>query len=101
MSTKRARWPIAVGAIAAAAHLALCLAVSLGAFAGEGSWSWFIPFIADFPASILFLPFQGHLPNLLVFGTLGSAWWFLIGWGLARLVARHPTNTQSSRSGQT
>jgi hypothetical protein len=94
----RARLPIAVGAAAAVVHFLVCIAISLGAVASEGSWKWFIPFLMDFPASILFLPLQGVLPNLLVFGVLGSAWWFLLFWVGTRLVLRlsRPSLTKPS-----
>jgi len=84
--------------IAASVHLMLCLAIQFGAFGHEGSWPWFVAFLADFPFSIAFFPLQ-WLPPLLVFGTLGSAWWFLLAWLGVRIVmsfsGQRPTPEQS------
>ncbi len=61
-------------------HFCLCIYVAVNARGYEGSWGWFIVFLADFPFSILLLPLQGHIPNLLTFGVLGTAWWYFVGW---------------------
>jgi hypothetical protein len=96
MNSKQTRLPVILGAIAAAVHLVLCLAVNGGFFSSEGSWNWFIPFMIDFPASILLLPLQGHVSNLVSFGVFGSAWWFLIVWGISRIVTRRSRATHGS-----
>ena len=59
-------------------HLALCAVTGLEVFPSEGSWRWFLPFLADFPFSILLLPLLKIAPPLLVFGVLGTLWWYLI-----------------------
>src|SRR5262249_15748070 len=32
-------------------HLSLCVATEVGLLASEGSWGWFLVFLADFPAA--------------------------------------------------
>src|SRR5262245_7894850 len=59
-------------------HVGLCLATKAGRLAFEGSWGWFLVFVVDFPLSILLLPFLKIADPLLVFGILGTAWWYLI-----------------------
>jgi len=59
-------------------HLCACVATRIGLLASEGSWAWFPLFFVDFPFSILLLPLLKIADPLLVFGLLGTAWWFLI-----------------------
>lgn len=61
-----------------ALHACLCVATRGGLLPSEGSWGWFVIFLIDFPFSILLLPLQNIADPLLVFGILGSAWWYLI-----------------------
>jgi hypothetical protein len=61
-----------------ALHLCLCVATRVGLLTSEGSWVWFLVFLVDFPFSILLLPLLKIADPLLVFGLLGTAWWFLI-----------------------
>jgi hypothetical protein len=44
----------------------------------EGSWGWFLIFLIDFPFSMALLPLLKIGDPLLVFGILGSAWWYLV-----------------------
>jgi hypothetical protein len=62
----------------AAVHLCVCVATRIRLLESEGSWAWFPVFLVDFPFSILLLPLLKIADPLLVFGLLGSAWWFLI-----------------------
>ena len=64
--------------IPAILHLFLCIATGAGAFHSEGSWAWFVVFLIDFPFSVLLLPALRIAPPLLVFGVLGTGWWYLI-----------------------
>ena len=67
-----------VSLVLPACHLGLCLATRVGLLASEGSWAWFLVFVIDFPISVLLLPLLNITDPLLVFGLLGTAWWFLI-----------------------
>jgi hypothetical protein len=67
-----------VSLVLPALHLCLCVATRVGMLAAEGSWAWFLVFLVDFPFSILLLPLLKIADPLLVFGLLGTAWWFLI-----------------------
>jgi hypothetical protein len=67
-----------VSLVLPALHLALCAATKLGLLASEGSWGWFLVFLVDFPFSIALLPLLKIADPLLVFGILGTAWWYLI-----------------------
>lgn len=62
------------------AHIALCVATLLGS--SEGSWGWFVVFLADFPFSILVLPVANVVGPFPAFVTLGSLWWY----GLSRVL---------------
>jgi hypothetical protein len=59
-------------------HLCLCLAIELDRDAGQGGWRWFPVFYLDFPFSILLLPLARFFSPLLVFGTAGTLWWFIL-----------------------
>jgi hypothetical protein len=52
----------------------------MGLFGTEGSWRWFFVFVIDFPFSIALLPILDVVHPLLVFGVLGTLWWYLINW---------------------
>ena len=69
-------------------HLLTCAAAQLGLFGSEGSWGWFPVFVVDFPFSILLLPALKVAPPLLVFGIVGTAWWYLINWAIVYCVRR-------------
>jgi hypothetical protein len=71
-------WWSVVPLVLPALHLCLCIATRVGLLASEGSWSWFLVFLVDFPFSVLLLPLLKIADPLLVFGPLGTAWWFLI-----------------------
>lgn len=60
-------------------HLALCVSTAAGIMESEGSWAWFLVFLVDFPLSILLLPMLRIAHPLLVFGVVGTAWWYWIG----------------------
>jgi hypothetical protein len=64
-------------------HLLLCTAIQLQALRYEGSWSWFLVFLADFPLSIILMPFSERVPPIVLFGVFGTLWWFL--WSRALL----------------
>jgi len=68
----------AVSLVLPALHVCLCVATKVGLLASEGSWAWFLVFLVDFPFSILLLPLLKIADPLLVFGILGTAWWYLI-----------------------
>lgn len=64
-----------IPALVGIAHAGLCYAIEVDAIATEGSWGWFLPFVLDFPVSILFLFFPKSVPPSIIFGVLGSLWW--------------------------
>jgi len=69
----------AISLVLPALHVGLCLAAELGLLASEsGSWTWFLVFLVDFPFSIVLIPLLRIAPPLLVFGILGTAWWYSI-----------------------
>lgn len=59
-------------------HVCLCVATKVGLLASEGSWGWFLVFLVDFPFSIALLPLLKIADPLLVFGILGTAWWYVL-----------------------
>ena len=61
-------------------HLLWCVAIALGFVASEGSWTWFFVFVVDFPVSLipLMLGSVSDVGPFLLFGTVGTAWWYLI-----------------------
>jgi hypothetical protein len=67
------------------AHLCLCFAIALGFISTEGGWMWFPAFFVDFPFSILLLPLLNVASPLLVFGILGTIWWYFLSVLLALL----------------
>ena len=50
-----------------AMYLGLCIAVAAGGISSEGSWGWFLPFLAAFPFSIVLLALNKVLPPFLTF----------------------------------
>ena len=56
-------------------HLALCIAVQFTS--SGGGWAWFPVYIADLPFSYL-LVFVAGVPAFVVFGILGTLWWYFI-----------------------
>jgi hypothetical protein len=44
----------------------------------EGSWRWFPAFLVDLPFSLLLIELPESVPPLVVYGVLGSLWWYLI-----------------------
>ena len=72
-----------------ATYFGLCVIVAV--VPAEGSWGWFVPFVAAFPFSILLLPATKILSPLLAFGIFGTLSWYAVGrtiGALARRVAR-------------
>jgi hypothetical protein len=59
-------------------HLGLCVVAAAGGFGSEGSWGWFPVFVVDLPISIVFAPLAGPIHPFLVFGVLGTLWWFIL-----------------------
>jgi hypothetical protein len=74
--------------VAPTIYLGLCVAVALEIVPAEGSWGWFLPFLAAFPFSIVLLPLTNVLPPFLTFGIFGTLWWFLIGKMIAAAITR-------------
>ena len=84
----------------AIAHALLVIAVFVLIEVSHDPQAWLffiIVFAADFPASIGMkilseIPTaSGNMGGWLTFGTfllLGSAWWFLLGWVISKLVSR-------------
>ena len=63
-----------------AIHLAMCVYIQLSP--SEGGWWWFPAFLVDLPFSILLMFVNYIVPSpLIVFGVLGTLWWYLIGVG--------------------
>jgi hypothetical protein len=73
-------------------YLALCVAVGLRIVPSEGSWGWFLPFLAAFPFSLALLPLTNVIGPFLTFGIFGTLWWLLlskvIGFIITRIAAR-------------
>lgn len=69
-------------------HLAACVV------AGLGNLRWWGPmFVIDFPASLLVAPLEVNVPGLLgnpmlLYGNVGTVWWFFLGRSLDRFLAR-------------
>lgn len=59
-------------------HLLLCVTTLSGRLYEEGSWTWFLLFWLDFPFSIVMLPLIQYVHRGLVFGILGTLWWFVL-----------------------
>jgi hypothetical protein len=82
-------------------HVCLCVATKVGLLPSEGSWGWFLVFLIDFPFSVVLLPLLKIADPLLVFGVLGTAWWYLISrvgiYGAGRLVELRRRHCQTPR----
>jgi hypothetical protein len=61
-------------------HLLWCLAIQAGVIESEGSWTWFFVFLVDFPASLAVLALGSLIQGapFLLFGLIGTAWWYFI-----------------------
>jgi hypothetical protein len=61
-----------------ALHFLWCLAIQIGAVQPQGNWVFV--FMVDFPASIvsLFLGSALNIEPFLVFGLIGTAWWYFL-----------------------
>jgi len=57
-----------------AIYFALCVSVAAHIVPSEGSWGWFLPFLAALPISIALLPLTKWLPSFIVFGVCGTLW---------------------------
>ncbi len=64
-------------------HLSLCLAYSSGAVDAGG-----LMITIDHPISVLMIALEVryHLPDLLVWGVIGTLWWYLLSLGAEYLV---------------
>jgi hypothetical protein len=69
-------------------HLILCLVTESGLLSSEGSWGWFPVFVVDFPFSIALLPLLKVASPILVFGFLGTLWWYALSWCAVYLVGK-------------
>jgi hypothetical protein len=70
--------PHPISVVLPALHVVVCVATEARLLASEGSWGWFLVFLIDFPFSLMLLPLLNPIDPLLVFGILGTAWWYLI-----------------------
>ena len=59
-------------------HLCLVVAIATELLEFEGSWGWFLVFLIDLPFSILLVFLQNVVSPLLVFGVLGTLWWYFL-----------------------
>jgi len=67
-------------------HLGFCIATARGLNDGQGGWTWFPFFLADFPFSILFLPLFSVFDHpAIVFGIVGTLWWYVVSASVAWL----------------
>jgi hypothetical protein len=107
----------AAGLAAALLHLALIgLTVALILTTHEGDWrSWWTLFLAlDFPVSLGVLPVtwlvpasaQGTLSDwsnfwwpLAYHGSVGTWWWYVVGWAIARKIAHALHSEPDDRTG--
>ena len=78
--------PIVLGSVAAIAHAIVIGMLLVGAKNVEGSWGGFLPFLVDFPISILFFGLSDYIPLPLLHFILGSLWWFSVPWAVSKLV---------------
>jgi hypothetical protein len=70
-------------------HLVFCIIIALSS--SEGSWQWFPVFFIDLPFSLLLVFLQNVISPILVFGILGTLWWYIVSLGLlwlGRIVAK-------------
>jgi hypothetical protein len=67
-------------------HLCLVVAIATELLEFEGSWGWFLVYLIDLPFSILLL-FLGHYagPEIL-FGVLGTLWWYFLSMWASSLI---------------
>lgn len=86
MKIVRNLFSILLGGVAALIHLVVILLMFANKGNYEGSWGAFLPFLLDFPASIVFLWLSDFVPLVLLHAILGSLWWFSIGWLLIKAV---------------
>jgi hypothetical protein len=57
-------------------HLALCVVTQL--VRHTETWPWLLPYAVDLPLSLVLVPLSDRIPPLVVFGVLGTAWWYVI-----------------------
>lgn len=97
-------WAAPVSLVLPTLHLALCVATRAGWLTSEGSWGWFLVFLVDLPVSLLLLPLSKFADPLLLFGSVGTAWWFLVGnifsHGIKRLASLRRKQPQTIRQGR-
>ena len=96
---------LVVAAVAVALlHFALCVLMDnyLGGPHGE-DWGWFPVFVIDLSLSLLLVQISHAHSALLVFGLLGSVWWFALVYGFGRWILyldsrlpNHDTDTSLS-----
>jgi hypothetical protein len=83
----------AIVTVLPALHVVVCVATKARLLASEGSWGWFLVFLIDWPFSVVLLPLLKLADPLLVFGILGTAWWYLISrlgiYWTGRLLSSH------------
>jgi hypothetical protein len=65
-------------------HLVFCIVIALSS--SEGSWQWFPVFFIDLPFSLLLVFLQNVISPILVFGILGTLWWYIVSLGLLWLI---------------
>jgi hypothetical protein len=59
-------------------YIGLALAVQVGLIEAEGSWGWFIVFLAGLPASLVGMLAAYVVGPFFGFALLGGAQWYLI-----------------------
>ena len=69
-------------------HLCLIVAIATEFIPTEGSWKWFPAFLVDLPFSLLLVFLQNVVSPLLVFGILGTLWWYFLSILMAILLAK-------------
>ena len=93
------------GVAAALLHLVLLAITALRILRSSGEWThhWFIFLALDFPGSLGVIPVAWLVPQspagplsdfsnfwwpLAYHGTVGSGWWYIVGWAIARKLGR-------------
>jgi len=75
-----------------ALHLTVCTFIQF--HPADRSYQWLPMFIVDFPISLPLLFLGRLLPAFVVFGVIGTLWWYLVGAVIRHLYWKYESKPQ-------